>query len=353
MSDEQKRREEQTFSLELLHAISANEIRCPVDVQVLSQSDIAVLKQILRGEKLPPIPVSKKRAVNALVRSERSAETSEILARIVSDPKEIMGLRATAASGLSMMPQDAAERALIENLTVDHEIVLTEVVKALGRVGTPKALVCLNELPNPKTDYARKQLSLAKLAISFRSGEGEQIVPDRISPLSNRGTTQEVKVVDRKRIRESIDAILGSTYGISLNSELGFEVDCGGVKFTVLLNSLIKQGAIVASLVSRNMIAGLVFAELPDRRHLATSHLIMTSPSEKSVGVIVARTNGDMAYVGDIRPDGHEFQLTMRDLGLERIATEIEGRITNTSLWWSLRIWGSLRPKKHAVPIRL
>ena len=353
MSDEQKRAEDQTFSSELLHAISADEIRCPVDLQVLSQSDVAVLKQILRGEKFPAIPISKKRAINALARSERSAEATEILAHIVSDPKEIKGLRATAASRLSMMPQEAAERALIENLAVDNESVLKEVFKALGRIGTARALVRLKELSEPKTEYARKQLSLAKLAISFRSGQGEQISPDKIGPLTHRGTTQAVKAVDGKRVRESIEAIWGSNYGISLNSEVGFEVECGGVKFTVLLNNLIKQGAFVESLMSRNMIAGLVLAELPDQRHLATSHLILTSPAEKGVGVIVALTNGDMAYVGEARAVGEEFQLTMRDLGLGRIATEIEGRITNTSLWWSLRIWGSLRPKKHAVPIRL
>jgi len=354
MSDEQKPLEDQTFSPELLHAISANELRCPVDLSLLSQNDVAVLKQILRGQKLPPIPINKKRALNALARSERSAEASEILARFVSDKKETRGIRATAALHLSTMPQEAAESALVENLTTDDEIVRTEIFKSLGRVGTARALNRLKELPAPKTDYARKQLSFAKLAISLRSGSGEQGVQDKTGPLSIRWTTHAARTVESKHVRESIEEIWGSTYGISLNSEIGFEIDCGGTKFTLLLNDTIKRGAFVKSLMSRNMIAGLVFAESPEIRHLTVSYLIMTSPSEKRVEVIVARVSGDVAYVGEMRPDGDEFQLTMRDVGLERIATEIVGRMSNTSIQWGLRVWrGSIRAKKHAVPIRL
>jgi hypothetical protein len=352
MSDE-KRPKDQEFSPELLHAISADETGCYIDLPLLSKDDVEVLKQVLQGQKLPPVPIDKKRAVNALARSERSQEASEILGRVVSDTKETKRVRATAASHLSLMPQEAAEKALLENLTTADEIVRREVFKSLGRVGTARALDRIKKLPDPKTSPIARQLSLAKLAISSRSGSEERDSHDKASSLHVGWATQAVKAVEGNRVRENIEAIWGSTYGVSLNPEIGFEIDCGRTKLIVLLNDTIKRGAFTKSAVSRKMIAGLVVAEEEETRHLTVRFLIMTSPSEKGVEVVVARTNGEVAYVGEARPNGDEFHLAMRDVGLERMATELEGRISNVSMQLDLRVWrGSVRPKKHPVPIR-
>jgi hypothetical protein len=313
---------------------------------------VVVLKQILRGEKLPPIPIDKKRAVNALARSDTSVEASQILARIVSDKKETTRIRATAALHLSLMPQEAAERALIGNLNTDDEIVRVEVIKSLGRVGAARAFNPLKELPEPKTDYAKRQLSLAKLAISFRSGlEDNQ---EENGPFGIHWTIQAAKAIEGERVREIIGATRGLTHGISLNPETGFEIECRRTKFNFLLNEAIKQGAFTDSVLSRNLIAGLVVTEEPETRQFTVRYLIMTRPSEEGVEVIVTRANGDLAYVGELRPDGDELQLAIRDVALDRLATEIEGRISNASIRLELRtLRGNIRPKKRALPIRL
>ena len=130
---------DKNFSAELLHAIAADEVNCSPDLPVLSAGDVVVLKEILRGEKRPPIPIDKKRAVNALASSERSAEVSAILAGVVADLNETTRVRATAAARLSVMPKESAEKALTENMETANQIVRIEVRKSLAKIGSEKA----------------------------------------------------------------------------------------------------------------------------------------------------------------------------------------------------------------------
>ncbi|HET6980080.1 MAG TPA: hypothetical protein VFI24_27350 [Pyrinomonadaceae bacterium] len=129
---------DENFSRELLHAIAANEGRCFEDLTVLSSGDVAVLKQVLRGEKVPPILIDKKRAVTALANSERSAEASAILAGVMADLKETTQVRGAAAAQLSVMPKESAEKALMENLETGNEIIRREVRKSLVKIGSEK-----------------------------------------------------------------------------------------------------------------------------------------------------------------------------------------------------------------------
>lgn len=355
MTDTRTGPEDREFSRELLRAISADEGGCFVDLPVVASNDVADLKQVLRGERIPNIPIDKKRAVTALARSESSAEASDILASIVADTEETTRVRAVAASNLGLMPPEAAERALLQNLTADDEVVRVEVFKSLGRIGTTEGLDRLKALPDPENDYAKRQLSLAKLAISFRSGSEERDVQDANSTLGIRWTTHAAKTVEGRQVQENIDMIWGSIYGITLNSDIGFEIGCGRTKHFLFLNDVMKRGAFVESIRSRNMIAGLLALQEEGTRHFTTRYLLLTSPSDAGLEVTIVRTNGDIVYAGEARPDGAAaLRLTMRDVGLERTATEIEGLLSNDDIHLNLRVWrGTTRTKQHGEPIRV
>jgi hypothetical protein len=345
MSDKDK-----DISQELLHAISADEVGCFTDLPLLNSNDVEVVKQILRGERRPTVAIDTKRAVGALARSERSDEVSAILARIVADSKEMTQARAAAAAHLSVMPQESAERALIDNLETGDEIVRLEVIKSLTKVGSVRALDRINQVSEPKSEYARKQISLLKQAISFRTGIAERAAGT--APFDIRWTSQPAKQIEGNAVRERIEAIWGSTYGISLNGDVGFEMECGSTRFTLLLNDELKRGGLVKSALSRNLLAGLVVAEEPEFRHLTVRYVIMTSPSENGLNVTVAQTNGDVAFVGEVRPDAGNYLLNLRDVGLERMATEVTGTVSDDSIQLNVRVLrGTVRPKKHAVPI--
>jgi hypothetical protein len=145
MSDIDKITDE-NFSRELLHAIAADEVRCFEDRAVLSSGDVAVLNQVLRGERVLPIAINRKRAVTALANSERSAEVSAILGGIVADLNETTQVRGAAAAQLSVMPKEFAEKTLTENLETANPIVRIEVRKSLTKIGS-KAVPDASTMP--------------------------------------------------------------------------------------------------------------------------------------------------------------------------------------------------------------
>jgi HEAT repeats len=342
------------FSRTLLQAISLNSLEVEIDLPILTGADLSVLKEILRGEKIPNFLIDIKRAINALTRSERSVEAGEILSRIVSDTEETVGVRATAALNLSMMPPEVSEKALLQNLTSADETVQVEVIKALGRIGSAEALARLKALSEPDNDFIKQQLSLAKLAIAFRSGADEAGDWDAKSILGIQWMTHTAKIVEDRQVRENIDAIWGSTYGITLNPNVGFEISCGRAKHFLFLNDVVKRGTFLDDVKSRKMIAGLVALQEEHIQYSTIRYLLLTNPSNSGIELIVARTNGEAVYAGEANPNGAALRLRMRDVGLERTPTEIEGLLSNEDIQLNFRVWGGrAKKKKHGEPIRV
>jgi hypothetical protein len=342
------------FSSALLQAVSPNSLEVEIDLPRLAGTDLTDLKAIIRGEKRPNFPIDRKRAINALTRSEKSVEAGKILSDIVSDTTETVRVRIAAALNLSMMPPEQSENALLQNLRSADEVVQVEVIKALGRIGTAEALDRLKALPNPDNDYVRKQLSFAKLAIAFRSRSPQRDDLDVNSILNIRWTTQAANIVEGRQVRENINAIWGSTYGITLNPEIGFEVSCGSTKHFLFLNDVVKRGNFLDGIRSRKMIAGLLALQEEEIPYLTIGYLLLTSPSNNGLEAIVARTNGEAVYAGEANPDRAGLRLTMRDVGLERTPTEIEALVSNEDIRLNLRVWGGrVSQKKHGelIPI--
>lgn len=340
------------LSRELLRAISAETSVVEVDLIVLVGRDLADLKRILRGEIIPKVAIDKKRAVNVLARSERSVEAGEILASILSNTEELATIRVLAALNLSLMPPEVAERALLQNLASDDEIVRSEILRSLGRIGTADGLAYLKELPIQDNEYTQRQLSFAKLAISFRSASEDQDAQDVLNTLGIRRTTLAAKPVERKRVQEYINAIGGSTYGINLSPNIAFELSCGKIRHFLFLNDEIRRGAFINSIHSRAMIAGLVAMKEQGVMYLATRYLVLTLPVETGVDVIVTGTSGNVAYAGEARPDGDRLRIEMRDVGCDRAPMQIRGFLSNDDIHLNLRIWrGITRIKKHGEPI--
>lgn len=343
--------EDQEFSRELLRAISGGVCEVEVDLPLLAGSDLGDLKQILRGDKRPKTPIDKKRAINALTRSERSVEAGEILAGILSNTEEPAEVRVVAAINLTLMPAEISEKALLRNLTSENEFVREGVIKSLGRIGTAEGLDRLQALPVPEDEYNQRQLAFAQMVIGMRSGAS---VPDVSGLLGIRWTSHNMRAIEGRSFQESIDSIWGSTYGIALNPEIGFEVSCGRMSHLLFLNAEIKRGALVSSVRSRVMIAGVIALREEGVKHSSIRYLLLTIPSEGGVDVIIVRTNGQVAYAGEARSDGEVLRLGMRDVGLERTPTEIEGLVSNDEVNVNLRIWrGATRTKKHGEPIRV
>jgi hypothetical protein len=341
---------EPPMSPALRRAIAADTIGCFVDLAVLGEADVAVLKRILERPEVEGVEISLKRALGALARSDPSSETAKLLARVLGDTKHPLRERAIAAAFLALLPPEAAEDPLLAALPEAAGLLRLEIIKSLGEVGTEKALAALRRIPTDPHDLAARQIAVAKLAIAFRT-ERDGTGPDDLDrTLDIRWETLEAKRLAPKEVRSTV-AALGPTFGVRPNPEIGFGYDCGAARHVLLLNERVKPGEFVKAIRARNMIAGLLVAQAERLRYFAVRWLLLTSPGRDGVRMVLARPNGEPAFEGRARPKARGLDFTLRDTGLERTPTEIEGRITPDDVTWTMRIWrgplrGKLRPRQ-------
>lgn len=327
------------FSHKLLQAISAEIAWAESDLPVLTGQDLADLKRILRGEGHPETTIDKKRAINALARSESSTEAAEILAEILSNPEDLLTVRVLAALNLSAMPPEIAQRALRENLASDNEILRGAIVESLGRIGGDDDLVSLKNVAFENEGY-RRQLALAELSIGFRSGAENRESQDAIRSLGLYWTTHEAKQVAPEKVEKYIHAIWPSTYGIALNRDVAFEVGCGKVKHILFLNEDLKRGDFIKPARARNRLAGLVALPEEGISHFTIRYLLFTIPSSTRLDVIVIGTNGKVAYAGEARLEKERLRFTLRGVELGAATTEIEGLASKDDIRLTLRVRG-------------
>jgi hypothetical protein len=343
---------ESRVSAALRRAIAADTIGCFVDNAVLAKGDIAVLKAILGGQRAPGFEINLKRALGALARSDKSPEAGEILARVLADEKALPRNRSAAAAYLSQLPPQASEKALLAALPTASGLLRLEVIKALGQVGTAKALAQLSEIEPDDADIARRQLALAKLAIAFREkGEGTGAGELDIA-LGIRWTTTQSTSLDPKDVREILAAMSGPTFSVEVNPEVGFRFTCGELEHVLLLNKALKRGGFAKGLTKRNLIAGLVVAQSEKLRHFTVRWLLLTAPADDGVRVVLVRPGGEPVFEGKAVADAKGLGFMLRDTGLERTPAQIAGRVADDDIAWAIRVWrGPLRAKPSPRPV--
>jgi hypothetical protein len=336
----------------LRRAIAADTIGCFVDNAVLAKRDVAALQKILAGQETPGLDINRKRALGALARSDRSAETGELLAQVLADRKLPHRDRAAAAAYLGLLSPPAAEKPLLAALRKTSGLLRVEVIKALGQVGTAKALTQLRKIELDDDDPARRQLGLAELAIAFREKRKGTGPDDLSDALDIRWTTTEATRLDARAVRETLAALGGPTYGVTINPRIGFRFDCGSLQHVVLLNEALKRGSFVKGVRERNMIAGLLVSQAEKLRYFSVRWLLLTSPAKDGVRMVLARPNGDPAFEGQAVAEDGALRFTLRDTGLERTPAEISGFATDDDIDWTMRVWrGPLRGKLRPRPL--
>jgi len=339
------------FSRDLERAISPRVRQVEADLPVVRGDDLATLKKILRGEAKPPFEVDPKRAINALTRSERSEDVAQILSAVLSREQETTKVRTVAAHNLAMLPPEFAEKPLLRNIATADGILRDEIVTSLGRVGTAESLKRLEELPAPPGEARQRLLVLAKAAIGVRSGMKP---PDLGRVLGVRWSDHRLNPLEPGRVREELTRLWDSTFGIALNPEFGFELDCGNSKNLLFLNAEIKSGNFLASAATKPLIAGLVALREDDTPHSTVRYVVFTTPAESGIEIVVTRKNGQVAFAGQARIENEALRISLRDVGQERTPTAVEGTVTNDRIDLKLRVWrGAAKSKRPGLPVQV
>ena len=339
----------------LRRAIAADTIGCFVDNAVLEGTDVAALKAILGGEAEPSFPVSLKRALGVLARSDQSPETAERLGRVLADRKAAPRDRAAAAAYLALLPAEAAEKPLLAALPKTSGPLGIEVLKSLGKVGGPKALKALDGIELEEGDPAKRPLALARLSIALREKPGEVAPGELDEALDLDWTTVKTHPTPAERLHVVREALARPDWDgprIPIDDTRAVSFVCGRREHIVLLNAALKRGGVVKALTGRGLIAALIVSQPEKLAYFTVRWLMLTTPGKEGVRMALVRPNGEAAFEGRATLKADSLVFTMRDTGLERTPAEVEGRIGEEEIGWTMRVWrGPLRGKQSPRPL--
>lgn len=341
MSEEQVQPDVRGLSPGLLRAIAARQRYVEVDTPIVEGDDLSDLKRLLRADPNPEI--DGKRAIGTLARSERSADAATILEEILRDVRRPATIRAAAALGLGGMPPEVAERSLLRGLDCGDDRVQSAVLTSIAQMGTAEALARLRDLPEPEDESARRQLSLARLAVGLRTGAPREQIDGELSVFGVGWHTEEARQVEPKRVRACVAALGDVAYGLKLDPAVAWDVGCGGVAQLLLISKELELGAVAEQVSTRSLLAGLIAVTDDERGYAAVRYLVMTTPSATGCEVFVARPTGDVVYAGSAERERESLRLTLRDVGVARVPTTIEARVSGREISVSIRSWGGAR----------
>ena len=335
-------------SPELRRAIADDAQDCFVDRPILTASDVATLKGILAGEMRPPVGVDRKRAIVALTTNDRTPETARILGDILGDRQEALQVRGAAAALLGNLEAEDAEQVLLEHLKTGEPMLRREVVQSLAGVGSRRSLTALKKLPEPTRPDERVLLEFTRAIIATRIGD-----PSRpVQSIGGVWKRQTARPIELARARQYLEAITGSTYGIVPDPASAIEFPCGREMLALFLNQELTSTGGIAMLQRAPILAGLVLLKEREVLHLTVRNVIIASPSPGGVAVRVARRSGEVILSGDAREDGDSLRIELRDVGIERTPTRIEGTIAGDGIALAIEVWqGTTRPKGRGIAI--
>jgi len=326
---------------------------CFVDDERLGKADVGTLKQLLAaGDQLDP-EISRKRALSALARSDKSLESGQILASVLNDRKASPRDRMAAAAYLGLLPAEASEELLLSALAKAQGHLRLQVIQSLGQIGSARSLTRLRRLKLEDGDVANRARVMAELAIGFRERRRDTSAEDLAKKLELSWRAVKAKQLDANALEEIVGNVGGPRYGIGLRRDLGFRLDCGGLSNAVLLNEALRPGTLVDDAGESNMIAALVVTQAERKlTYFTVRWLVLTSPHRDGIAIVVLKANGDPAFEGTAVRDGKGLRFSLRNTGIERTQAEITGQATDDDVKFAVRVWrGALRDKQRPVSL--
>jgi len=326
---------------------------CFVDDERLGKADVGTLKQLLAaGDQLDP-EISRKRALSALARSDKSLESGQILASVLNDRKASPRDRMAAAAYLGLLPAEASEELLLSALAKAQGHLRLQVIQSLGQIGSARSLTRLRRLKLEDGDVANRARVMAELAIGFRERRRDTSAEDLAKKLELSWRAVKAKQLDANALKEIVGNVGGPRYGIGLRRDLGFRLDCGGLSNAVLLNEALRPGTLVDDAGESNMIAALVVTQAERKlTYFTVRWLVLTSPHRDGIAIVVLKANGDPAFEGTAVRDGKGLRFSLRNTGIERTQAEITGQATDDDVKFAVRVWrGALRDKQRPVSL--
>jgi hypothetical protein len=283
-------------------------------------------------------------------------ETASLIAKILNDANADASLRRQAAAALGDIPRRSASKALIDALAGSSAGLEATLLKSLAQVGDAEAeRIIARREPTVSVRLVRLR-DFARAAILLRLGapvdeRAEQaILPTAVARAAPAGVELAVTDEPPAEIEATIRRFRGSTYGLRFNPQLGYAFECGNARHLVLLSSELQRGSLLASLGAKRRIAGLVAIqdETGEQSSYLARRLIVTRPTGDGIDVSIVGPGGEVDLVGNLRPRGTGYVLTLRTYDEARRPTAVDGVVSEDGLVLNLRtLTGGPSGKRH------
>lgn len=338
MNGDTKRSAEYKFSSRVEQIFTTNRYLTREFLADFKAEDIEVFKRIASGEIPHMIRGNRVKAL-MVISQLGGVEECKILSRIIANDKEDTDLRAIAAINLSLLPPEDAVRELISNLWNKEDVVLSKVIKSLGRIGGKNALEALDKISDIKSDFVRKELAFAKALISSRLGLDRKdlaFVEGADRKLEGKDHIVKFSITQIKtgELRKCLQSLEGSNYNVELSKNIGFKVEClGRINFVFLLNNKYKNN-LLSGIINKKALFGLLARRSESTGTYAVQSVVLISPRDPAtVEIMVCRTDGEVLYSGS----GHikDGTMTFSITDIERpgsVQRQITGQVTDKTL---------------------
>ncbi len=282
-------------------------------------------------------------------RSEQPEQAADAMASIVNSKDLDPIVRQDAISALGLLPPEYADLPLAAALEESNDIKESIVLKALARAGDKAGLKKIKSLPPTANTRLLNLRAYAETMIALRLGETISRDVERMT--LPKTTPFKINEENIETLKETIKGVEGKPFGLTFNEDLGYSFDCANCKHTILVNANIKRGALLRT-TAQSQIAAIIVMEDKERGRHVLRHSVLLRADKKKTYVSVLRTNGEVALAGELRPNGDNLELYLRDVGTVVRPIQISGKISNDQVEIKAEAFSSLaKVKLTGLPI--
>lgn len=317
-----------------------------------TSSSLAVLEYLTEQLNKKPNELAPKAIAKSLfyiAQSGQPEQAAKVLIPIANNKELDPLVRQDAINSLGLLPSKFADSSLATALIEDNNINESIVLKVMAMAGNKDSLKALRSLNSATNDRTMKLRTYAETMITLRLGEkisdnnALRSLPKTIPISFNRE--------DLSSLKQTINSIEGKPFGLEFNEEFGFSFDCASCKHTILFSANFKSDDLIKS-IHQSQICGIIVMDDKASGRSVVRRSILLHPDKKTTRVSVLRTDGKVALAGELRPDGDNLRLFLRDLGTEVRPIQVSGIISNDKIELNAdTFWSVAKTKLTGIPI--
>jgi HEAT repeat protein len=258
-----------------------------------------------------------------LLAASDDPEREVLLSRVLENRRERPQVRAAAAIALGHIRTEKAEQLLVQAVSTAPSDILPDVLRSLGRIGSPTALEIIDQHSASSIDLIATTARFAGALIAHRFGlPGHDLPVPSDADLLSKSSRDEHSIqvaqpsaVERRAVLASI-ALEG--YGIDVAPDSLIQLRCGTDVNVLCLNRRFAARGTAATLLERKALLALAVLQSRETADHSVSYIVLAAPSSAGevIDLLAPRCTGDPALAGSARLAGDEIRFSLRSVAV-------------------------------------